>query len=31
MTGDYDPTNRLILGMPQNTIEVVYFKNWDLT
>ena len=23
MTGDYDTTDRLMLGMPQNTIEVV--------
>ena len=39
MTGDYDATDRLMLGMPQNTIEVVkalnqgdmmiYFKSWD--
>ena len=28
MTGDYDTTDRLILGMPQNTIEVVKALNY---
>ena len=27
-TGDYDTTNRLMLGMPQNTIEVVKALNY---
>ena len=28
MTGDYDTTDRLMLGMPQNTIEVVKALNY---
>ena len=28
MTGDYDTTDRLMLGMPQNTIEVVTALNY---
>ena len=28
MTGDYDTTDRLTLGMPQNTIEVVKALNY---
>ena len=27
-TGDYDTTDRLMLGMPQNTIEVVKALNY---
>ena len=28
MTGDYDTTDRLMLGMPQNTLEVVKALNY---
>ena len=28
MTSDYDTTDRLMLGMPQNTIEVVKALNY---
>ena len=30
MTGDYDTTDRLMLGMPQNTLEVVKALNYSM-